>query len=139
MTEFIKKINLRYTPKNKHKNNKDEHTFYSKITDSYIKKIEEQISNNHAYQVFLTKKNYLIHSNLIKSYDYLKNAQSHQNEHELDNYLEEVDTAYQHLSTYAKHNLKLYLISEQEFVMNDPLLMVNEEQSSNIIKFPYLK
>lgn len=136
MEEVIKQIHSIYMPKNKIKASKDSHAFYQKMSDIYIKKIEEQISNNIAFQVFLTKKNYLIHSTMVKTYDYLKSPRTYVNEQELDNYLEDVDIEYANLTKNGKHNLKLFLITEQEFVINDTLITKEKSEKNNIIKFP---
>jgi hypothetical protein len=136
MEEVIKQIHSIYMPKNKIKASKDSHAFYQKMSDIYIKKIEEQISNNIAFQVFLTKKNYLIHSTMVKTYDYLKSPRTYVNEQELDNYLEDVDIEYANLTQNGKHNLKLFLITEQEFVINDTLITKEKSEKNNIIKFP---
>lgn len=136
MNDLVKKINLKYIPKNKNKTSKDSTAFYQKMNAVYLEKIQEQINNNIAYQIFLTKKNYLIHSTMIKTYDYLKNNKGFQNEHDLDAYLEDVDMEYKNLSKNAQHNLKLFLLSEQEFIINDTILKRNEIDNSNVIEFP---
>jgi hypothetical protein len=136
MQDLSKKINLKYIPKSKNKSSKDSVAFYQKINNVYLEKIQEQINNNMAYQIFLTKKNYLIHSTIIRTYDYLKNSKNFHNENDLDGYLEDVDIEYKNLSNHSKHNLKLFLLTEQEFIVNDSILPRDKINNTNIIPFP---